>query len=134
MRDVTSGSVLFVLAVVYFLGARALPSGRAEPGPAFFPYLLSAVLLGLAVVITARGFRDRQSFDGTLVRPAGLIVLTILYALLFTPIGFLVSTLLYTAGVVSLLGQRGWLALVIPVTTTVFIYAAFVLGLGVALP
>jgi len=134
MRDVASGSVLVVLAAVYFLGARALPSGQGEPGPVFFPYLWSAILLGLALVIIARGFRERQSFDGALVRPAGLIVLTILYAFLFTPIGFLVSTLLYTAGIVLLLGKRGWLAIVIPVATTAFIYAAFVLGLGVALP
>jgi len=134
MRDVASGSVLVVLAVVYFLGARVLPSGRAEPGPAFFPYLLSAVLLGLALVIIARGFQERQNFDGELVRPALLIVLTVLYAFLFTPLGFLSSTLLYTAGVVTLVGERGWRALVIPVATTAFIYAAFVLGLGVALP
>ncbi|GMR24288.1 MAG: hypothetical protein BMS9Abin37_2810 [Acidobacteriota bacterium] len=62
------------------------------------------------------------------------MVLTILYAFLLTPIGFLAGTLLYTAGVVVLLGQRGWRVLVIPVATTVFIYAAFVLGLGVVLP
>jgi hypothetical protein len=134
MRDVASGSVLAVLAVVYFLGARALPSGQGEPGPVFLPYLLSAILLGLALVIIARGIRKRQSVDGALVRPAGLIVLTILYAFSFTPIGFLVSTLLYAAGVVLLLRQRGWRLLVIPVATTAFIYAAFVLGLGVALP
>jgi len=134
MRDVASGSVLVVLAVVYFLGARAFPSGQGEPGPVFFPTLLSAILLGLALVIIARSFRKRRSLDGAWVRPASLIVLTILYALSFAPIGFLLSTLLYTAGVVLLLGKRGWRALVIPLATTAFIYAAFVLGLGVVLP
>ncbi len=129
MRDVASGSVLVVLAFVYFLGARGLPSG-----PSFFPYVLSAGLFAFAVAIIARGIRERSSFDEALVRPASLIVLTILYAFAFTPIGFLVSTPLYTAGVVLLLGQRGWLALVIPVATTAFIYGAFVVGLGVALP
>jgi len=129
MRDVASGSVLVVLAFVYFLGARELPSG-----PSFFPYILSAGLFAFAVAIAVRGLRERQSFDGAFVRPAGLIALTVLYAFAFTPIGFWVSTFLYTSGVVLLLGQRGWVALGIPVVTTGFIYAAFVLGLGVVLP
>ncbi len=129
MRDVASWSVLVVLAFVYFLGARGLPSG-----PSFFPSVLSAGLFAFAVAIIARGIRERSSFDGALVRPASLIVLTILYAFAFAPIGVFVSTLLYTAGIVLLLGQRGWLALVIPVATTALIYGAFVLGLGVALP
>ncbi len=129
MRDIVSGSVLVIVAFVYFLGARGLPSG-----PSFFPYVLSAGLFAFAVAIIARGIRERSSFDGALVRPASLIVLTILYAFAFTPIGFLVSTLLYTAGIVLVLGRRGWLALIIPVATTAFIYAAFVLGLRVGLP
>ena len=134
MCDVASGLVLVVLAFVYFLGARTLPLGGGEPGPGFFPYLLSGVLFGLAAAIIVRGFRERQSVDGTVGRPAGLIVLTILYAFAFTPIGFLVSTLLYTAGIVLVLGRRGWLVLIIPVATTAFVYGAFVLGLGVGLP
>ena len=129
MRDIASGSVLVVIAFVYFFGARGLPSG-----PFFFPYVLSTGLFSLAVVIIVRGFRERQSFDGAACRSAGLIVLTILYAFVFVPVGFVVSTACYTAGVVLVLGQRGWLALIIPVATTAFIYGAFVVALGVALP
>ena len=129
MRDIASGSVLVVIAFVYFLSARGLPSG-----PSFFPYVLSAGLFSLALVIIVRGFRERQNFDEASERSAGLIVLTILYALAFSFVGFLISTLIYTACVVLVLGRRGWLALVIPVATTAFIYAAFVLGLGVSLP
>ena len=129
MRDIASGSVLVVIAFVYFFGARGLPSG-----PSFFPYVLSAGLFSLALVIIVRGFRERQSFDEAVGRSAGLIVLTVLYALAFSFVGFLISTLTYTACVVLVLGRRGWLALVIPVATTALIYGAFVLGLGVALP
>ena len=134
MRDVASGAVLVLIAFVYFSGARALPIGQGEPGPRFFPYLLAAVLLGLAVTIIVRGFRNQRTMAGSVRRPAGLIVLTVLYAAAFTPAGFLVSTLAYTASVVLLLGHRGWLALVIPFATTAFLYAAFVVGLGVVLP
>ncbi len=91
-------------------------------------------MFGLAVVIIVRGFRERQSDDGAVSQPAGLIVLTILYAFVFVPVGFVVSTACYTAGVVLVLGQRGWLVVIIPVATTAFIYGAFVVGLGVALP
>ena len=63
-----------------------------------------------------------------------LIAVTALYAFAFTPIGFLVSTFVYTAGIVLVLGQRGWLVLMVPIATTAFIYGAFVLGLGVVVP
>jgi len=129
MLDVASGFVLVIVAFVYLLGARGLPSG-----PSFFPYILSAGLFALAVVIILRGLKDRPRFEVGAVRPLAFIVVTVLYAFAFAPVGFLVSTLVYTAGIVLLLGQRGWFVLIVPVATTAFIYAAFALGLGVALP
>jgi len=129
MRDVASGSVLVVLAFVYFLGARGLPSG-----PSFFPYLLSAALFALALTIIVRGSKDRERLNIGPHRALALIAVTTLYAFAFTPIGFLVSTLVYTTGIVLVLGQRGWLVLIVPIATTAFIYGAFVLGLGVVAP
>jgi putative tricarboxylic transport membrane protein len=134
MRDLASGAGFVVLAVVYFVGASGLPEGRGEPGPAFFPFILASVLLGLAVVIIIRGLRERQGFDGPVLRPVGLVVLTTVYAFAFSSVGFLISTLVYTAGVVLVLGERGRLVIVIPLLTTAFIYGGFVIGLGVALP
>ena len=108
--------------------------GRDEPGPRFFPYLLAGTLLLLGIGVVVRGLRERRKIDGGLARPAGLIALTVLYVVAFTPVGFLVSTLLFTSSVVLLLGERGWRAITIPLATTAFMYAAFVAGLGVVLP
>lgn len=130
MRDVASGSVLVVVACAYFLGARGLPSG-----PSFFPHLLSAALLTFALAIIVRGARERPGGErAALMRPAALIVLTVIYALVFAPAGFLISTAGYTAAVVLLLGQGGWRLLLVPVAMTALLYGAFVVGLGVALP
>lgn len=130
MPDIVSGTVLILVAVVYFLGARELPSG-----PSFFPYILSAALITFALTIIIRGLRERPRVESTaLMKPGALILLTIVYALAFVPVGFLLSTAGYTAAVVLLLGQRGWRLLVVPVATSAFVYVAFVVGLGVALP
>lgn len=130
MSDIVSGTVLILVAVVYFLGARELPSG-----PSFFPHILSAVLAALATFIIVRGIRESSRIEHVpVVRPAALTLLTIAYALVFVPAGFLLSTLGYTVAVVLLLERRGWGWLFVPVATTAFLYAAFVVGLGVTLP
>lgn len=134
MRDVASGLTLAAVAIVYFWGARSLPLGGDEPGPRFFPSLLAAVLLALAVAIVVRGVRERHAVEGSMGRPVALIAWTVLYAAAFVPVGFVLSTLVYTSGVVLALGQRGWRALVIPLATTSCLYAVFTLGLGVVLP
>ncbi len=131
-RDGVSGAALLLLSVLYFVAARELPSGRGEPGPVFFPTLLSGVLLVLALVLIVRG---RRSNDGK-ARPRSLWVIgvTVLYALGFSSIGFAVATVLYSGAVALVLGRRGWGVLVFSVAATTFIYSIFGLGLGVPLP
>ncbi len=132
MRDRVSGAALLLLSLVYYFQARGLPSGRNEPGPVFFPTLLSVVLLILGLVILVRGWRA----GGGKARPRSLWVIgvTVLYALGFSSIGFAVATVLYSGAVALVLGRRGWGVLVFSVAATAFIYSIFGLGLGVPLP
>ena len=56
-RDTLSGGVLLVLAGAYFYSTLELPAGQGEPGPAFFPTLLSGALLILSGTLIVRGLR-----------------------------------------------------------------------------
>ncbi|TDI35827.1 MAG: hypothetical protein E2P02_27120 [Acidobacteria bacterium] len=132
MRDGVSGAGLVLLSVFYFLAARGLPSGRGEPGPVFFPTLLSGVLLVLGLVILVRGWRS----SGGEARPRSLLVIgiTVLYVVVFSSIGFAIATILYSGAVALVLGRRGWGVLVFSAAATASIYFLFGLGLGVPLP
>ena len=132
MRDGVSGAGLVLLSVFYFFAARGLPSGRDEPGPVFFPTLLSGVLLVLGLVILVRGWRSSGGEART--RSLWVIGITVLYALVFSSIGFAVATVLYGGAVALVLGRRGWGVLVFSVAATASIYFIFGLGLGVPLP
>ena len=134
LRDLASGSVLALLAVVYFIYAHQLPWGQDEPGPAFFPQLLAVVLFALSLAILVQGSRNRERLDARPRRSSAAFGLTVLYALGLTTIGFLVSTFGYVSSLAFLFGQRGVRVLVIALVTTASIYAMFALGLGVPLP
>ncbi len=137
--DAIAGIVLLVLAGLYFAAARGLPTGQDELGPAFFPSLLSLALAVLASVLLWRGrtaprlARSAAAADSK--RTAAVMAATLLYVALFTTLGFLTSTWLYTLAVT--LALRRWVTwpLVIgPTLTTLLIYVLLVVGLGARLP
>ena len=132
MRNSVSGVGLVLVSLFYFFAARGLPSGRDEPGPVFFPTLLSFVLLVLALVIMVREWRSRSGE----ARPRSLLIIgiTVLYAVVFSSIGFALATALYGGAVTLVLGRRGWGVLMFSAAATVSIYFIFGLVLGVPLP
>ena len=131
-RDSVSGAALLLLSGAYFFAARGLPSARDEPGPVFFPTLLSGVLLVLALVILVRGWRS--SAGEARRRSWRVIGVTVVYAVVFSSIGFATATVVYIGAVALVLGRRGWRVLALSAATTVSIYLVFGLGLGVPLP
>jgi hypothetical protein len=140
-RDIFSGAALLLLAVTYALATRELPPGRGEPGPAFFPLILSAGLATLALGILIRALRGSES-NGESVEPRhGLgkpllaMGLTALYVVFFEKIGFFVSTWLYCLFVTWLLAERRRLLLLtVPLLCMLSLYLLFDIGLGIRLP
>jgi hypothetical protein len=138
-KDITSGSVLFLVAAVYFIGTWKLPSGKGEPGPAFFPVLLSGTLMFLAVSILWQGLRARQGdeerADQTPWKPIVAIAATGLFVAFFQVLGFVLSTLLYTLAITCMFRRdRPAFVVAVPIVSTVLIYLLFQVGLGVRLP
>ena len=136
-RDLISGGALLGLSILYCWGTLSLPPGRDEPGPAFFPVLLSLALGFIALLILVRGLRSRPSGGprAELGGPLVTMALTALYAIAFEPVGFLLSTFLYTLFLTLAYDQKRWrVAVAVPFITTTFVYLLFDLGLGVRLP
>ncbi len=142
-RDAVSGGVLLVLAGLYFFATRDLPPGQDEPGPAFFPVLLSGALSLLALILLVRGLQSRRTLPSHPKpsvaehrwRPSIVIALTILYVATFTTLGFAVSTWLYTLLVtVTFRRDRPILPVAVPILSTALIYLLFEIGLGARLP
>lgn len=134
--DVLSGSALLLLAATYFVAARELPEGRDEPGPAFFPLLLSIVLAILALALLIEGLRaSRFERLHDLGRPLLAIGLSALYVAAFEKLGFILSTWLYSLAVTSMFRRdRRLLLLTVPTLSTVAIYLLFEIGLGLRFP
>jgi hypothetical protein len=101
-KDVISGGILFALGLVYFVMALDLPPGRDEPGPSFFPIILGCSLMFVAVWIFAGGVRatPASTVDDELPRsfwkPAVAVGVTAAYVACLQPLGFALSTWLYT--------------------------------------
>jgi putative tricarboxylic transport membrane protein len=135
--------VLLVVAGAYAAGTVGLPSGQGEPGPAFFPRLVAAMLALIGLVIGGHGLTGKMVADGGLEEPtpssgwkaAAATVLMVLYVLVFEPLGFVVSTWLFTLAVMVVFRRRRLVPLVIlPVLSTLALYLLFGVVLDVRLP
>lgn len=142
-RDVVSGGVLFVASVSYFLGTMGLPAGKGEPGPRFFPMILSCALAILGVSILLKGFiekpRPTEETEGELQRGFAKVALAVVatagYVALLETLGFLLSTWLYTLSVTVMFRRdRVIEPVVVPIVSTFLIYLLFRGVLGARLP
>ena len=81
--------------------------------PTFFPYMLSAILAGLSVLLIMEGFRSDpkpvfsiQFRDSAAYRTGMLLIILIVFASVLTTLGFALASLLFMLSVQLLLGER----------------------------
>lgn len=148
MINIVLACTAFLIAGLYTFGIFQIPLlGFGDPlGPRLFPTILagSLVLIGIALFIEARGVRTKGADLSRLVayirgsdfRTVTIVVVwTGLYFLVFTPLGYLVSTTTLLVGLILVFnrGSRlvgGGVALIFP-TVTYFLFAGL---FGVPLP
>ncbi|BES70286.1 tripartite tricarboxylate transporter TctB family protein [Marinobacter nanhaiticus D15-8W] len=107
-----------------------------EPvGPKAFPILLSVVLAALSLVLVFRpGENGEWPEKQVVLKLVAVLAVLLVYALLFTRLGFLVTTFLAVFSL-SRLFDATWLkALVAGVLMAIGSYYLFTLGLGISLP
>ncbi len=139
--DLLIGIGLLAFAVFYFQQSFAITVGFAGDrlGPAFFPRLLALALGTLALVLIWRSLAGRSDPAPLPPMRVGLFLwtvgLTTAYAFLLRPLGYLIATPLYLAGIIWLLGYRNLVGLVgTAAGTAAVLYLVFGRALHVLLP
>ena len=139
--DLLGGMGLLLFAAFYFERSFAISTGLASDrlGPTLFPRVLAVVLALLAAVLIGRSLAGRS--DPTplpKIRATRLFVilaLTVVWALLLPPVGFLFVTPLLLGTVMWTMGLRHWRGLIgLSLGMTLVLYLVFVRALNVLLP
>ena len=140
--------LLAVLGVVVLIGAGGItqPGSSNTIGPRFFPYLVGAVLVAVAIALAVVVWRGEmvepevgEDVDPTQRmdwRAIGVVVVAFAaHALLINFVGWPLAVTLMFAGVVKALGAKGWITpLAAGGVTSVIVWIIFVKALNVALP
>jgi hypothetical protein len=140
-RDSYSSAGLLVLAVIVGVQAIRFPFGTLKRlGPGFFPLALSILLgiLSLHLLIKTIHHKKEESKIEWPRRWGGLILVMIAifaFSLLLKPLGFLVTTVLFTFVVFKFADPNQWLApLATSVVATLVSFVVFKIWLGIPFP
>jgi putative tricarboxylic transport membrane protein len=128
----------FFLLGLYLVGsAFELPAGMGRlPGPGFFPAVLGAVIMLLAVALFVQTARRREQggFELDNARGiAGAIGLVFLYLLLWGSGWFALRTAVFLALLLRFLGQRWTASVAVGLALTAVVVGAFQYGLRISL-
>ncbi len=136
LTDRISGIVLLVIAIWYvWEGSRLEPFMIADSlGPTRFPMVLGSLLIILSIILILRPepLNDWPTEQAAWIKMGLIIVSILVYSLLITPLGFLVSTALVMIALALVFGGPP-LKVVISCTlfsTFLFILFSTVLKLG----
>jgi putative tricarboxylic transport membrane protein len=161
-RDAIAGAITAIGGLVLFVAAQSIertPGDKEVIGPAAFPTVLSAILIGAGLVLCLTGFRnkhdegiaaevlqDEDSRDvnellDTQEEPVPwhrlllMIAVFAAYCVVMIPVGFLISTTAYLALVTCLVDVARWKRNVLfAIGFSVVVYFTFTQLLGVELP
>jgi putative tricarboxylic transport membrane protein len=160
--DLVLSGVLAVIAVVYAVQAFDLPEtspNQADIGPRAYPLLILVLLVIATVAVALKALRDfviggredntavtkaptdRRAMLFRLASVALIVVITVVYLELMIPLGFIVSTAVFVAVQVAMIGgwrryggRRMWIPIVFACLASIAIYLLFADSLGVLLP
>jgi putative tricarboxylic transport membrane protein len=103
---------LILVGITAILGSNRLGVGTIrDPGAGFFPFLGGISLIVLSFFLLVQALRGRrmgvQSF-GELLRPCILVIGLLAYALLFDPLGYIITTIILSVVVLLILEEKSW--------------------------
>jgi len=113
----------------------------------FFPKLMGSILILLSIGMAVENYfristgpskpsdEDKKKRKGDWARLSAVAIICLLYYLLFQPLGFLLSSLLFMLGFLAFLGVRKWhVILPLSVLVPLCVYLLFKTILGAPLP
>lgn len=138
MADRIFAGVLLLMTLAYGLIAFTViraPFQYDPLGPESWPRLLSVAAAGCILVILWRPDTDRLGVArSTWFRLGAMLVMLVAYAELFEPLGFVISTLLFSAAVSAMLGARPLRSLIFGIGAGTIGYLVCVTLLDLNLP
>ena len=142
-RDVIAAAVLLSIGAGYGLATIALPNRSLPntPGPAFFPWLITAGLIVLSAALLIRALTDDggeapRASPGRLATPRLLALISfVVYLALLPYAGFLAASVPFFAGLMWLYGERNRIVLSLAaVIVPVGLFYIFRQGFQILLP
>jgi putative tricarboxylic transport membrane protein len=145
VKDALLGVGTVVLGSTYLFAANLLPAlHTGDPvGPKTFPYLIGIATLVCGVVIGTRAILGHSHGDWSddendaptrMLAVGGVYIWTLLYFLVFEPLGFLLSCTMFMLGLCFFFNRGHPIAnLIVSFAIPFFTYALFTL-LGITLP
>ncbi|MGR6964533.1 tripartite tricarboxylate transporter TctB family protein [Geodermatophilus sp. URMC 61] len=138
LSNLVTAVVVIALGVAALVGAAGLGLGAAAaPGPGTWPMLVAVVtvLIGVALLATARRAHDSERFTRTSLLVLVGLATMVVFVVLLPVIGFEIPAALLCFVWLRFLGAESWrLSLVLSVGLVVAFYVVFVGALGVPIP
>lgn len=129
-----------ILALAVFLLFMAFgfpdPGQPEDPGTAALPQIIGFALLALSLMLV---FNSEEAVfspeKGSRLRTLLIAIVSLVYTFALTPLGFMLSTVIFMVAGLLIMGVRSPLRLVfVPVGVTLGVYYLFTEALGVYLP
>ncbi len=106
--------LLLIFGVFYLNGARELSIGDlSEPGPGWYPIILSLALLAMAAVLLVTSMRQRVAWGSVLNRIIVIAVILSCTVLVYEPLGYVLTMFLMMLITLRVLGTRNWITLIL---------------------
>ena len=139
-RDAMVAALALIFGAAAVHESSKLPFGTIHsPGPGFFPWWTSALIVLLALVLIVQALTLRSSTagegHGRIAKVALLLVVLSAYTFLLDPLGYLFCTSLLVLFMLRVLDPQRWtIALSMGLVIAVGSYVVFAVWLSVPLP
>jgi putative tricarboxylic transport membrane protein len=144
-RDIISSIFWMIIGIGVCYGGYDLELGTLhDPGSGFIFFWVGVIMIGLSVSILIRAIKE-AAIPGELKKVlwteirwwkiVSILLSLVLYAIVFTPLGFVLSTFLLLIFLFKAVEPQSWLKAVLgAVFSTLTVYVVFQLWLGSQLP
>lgn len=137
-RESVEGLILSVLSIFFLRESLKLHNNQAWAlSPALFPLIITLLALLFSLSLIFKGLRKSTVYEnqGDMKIMLLVVALSFLYLILLEKLHFFLSTVLYLAGFIFILGERRWwligiLSIIVPLSIQ-YIFGNL---LGVLLP
>jgi len=143
LKNVIISMILLLIGSSYLYFSLQLPvrSIQNVPGPSFFPLIISAIVLFLAIALLVNGIVNLRDQKPDLPQPAAprrvfaTLFWFVLYLIALPYVGFLIASIPFFAGLMLLCEQKKLLPVAVgSVAIPVFLYFLFRQGFNILLP